>query len=127
MLLIPVLSYGWPNEPDEYSQRESTCIGAQDKKCLAELKRECESMGGKWHGEIVGRGRQWGCERPTRDKGKRCTDSSQCEGMCLAEPAPTASQLPSLTKCQCASTTLFPKGRAVLVCTKNGIQAIHAD
>jgi hypothetical protein len=59
LLFFPVLAVGWPDKPDAYSQRESMCIGAQDKKCIAELKKECASFGGKWHGETVGRGRQW--------------------------------------------------------------------
>ena len=126
-LLIPVVAHGWPNDPDDYSQRENACIGMPDKKCIAELKKECASIDGKWHGEIVGRGRQSGCERPTKDKGKRCTDSSQCESMCIAERPPTANQSPSPASCHCAATTLVPKGSPILVCIEESVQAIHVD
>src|SRR4051812_41809915 len=109
-LLIPGLAHAWPSTLDDYSRRESACMGSKDKGCIAELRKVCASLGGQWHGEIRGRGRQWGCERPTQDKGRPCTDSSQCESSCIAEHPPVASQSPSPASCHCAPTTLFPKG-----------------
>jgi len=43
----------------------------------------CESMGGRW-GQI-GLSPKEECNLPTKDADKLCSDSSQCESMCIAE------------------------------------------
>jgi hypothetical protein len=121
------VTYAGDEEPDHFSQREASCIGLRDKECIAELKEECKLLGGKWLGEVIGRGRQWGCERPTKDGGKSCTDSSQCESTCLANAPSGPTQAASASACHCAATTLLPKGRPIFVCGKEGIKVIHID
>ena len=43
-------------------------------------KESCEAAGGKWEINDAAV-----CNLPTSDSGKECTDSSQCEGLCIAE------------------------------------------
>jgi hypothetical protein len=43
----------------------------------------CEASGGRWGGCTEGRGRLPGCNPKTGDGGKACTDSAQCEGVCV--------------------------------------------
>jgi len=43
--------------------------------------KECVAGGGIWD-PVQGRGHVTGCNPSTRDGGKACTDSSQCEGVC---------------------------------------------
>lgn len=44
-------------------------------------RSQCFSDKGEWH--PMGLGGYTGCTRPTRDAGKACNDSSQCDGPCL--------------------------------------------
>jgi hypothetical protein len=46
-------------------------------------RTQCTAKGGQWGGCIPGRGRSPGCRLPTRDAGKACTDSDQCESACV--------------------------------------------
>ena len=46
-------------------------------------ERECKARGGQWAGTESGRGRITGCILPTKDKGKPCNDSKDCEGPCV--------------------------------------------
>ena len=46
-------------------------------------EQECLKGGGRWMGSVSGRGRLTGCVMPTSDGGKKCKDSSDCEGVCL--------------------------------------------
>lgn len=46
-------------------------------------RTECEAAGGVWGGCVQGRGRIPGCNQVTGDGGKACTDSAQCEGLCI--------------------------------------------
>lgn len=41
----------------------------------------CIAAGGDWD-DLSGRGHITGCNLPTSDGGKACTDSGQCEGVC---------------------------------------------
>jgi len=43
-------------------------------------KESCEAAGGKWEINDIAV-----CNLPTSDSGKECADSSQCEGLCIAE------------------------------------------
>ena len=49
-------------------------------------KETCLAMGGKWG--RIGIGSREECNLPTVDGGKVCTDTRDCEGMCLAELSP---------------------------------------
>jgi len=46
-----------------------------------ETKASCEAKGGSWQQRFIG----WFCNYPTGDVGKPCTDTKDCEGMCVAE------------------------------------------
>lgn len=50
-------------------------------------KANCDALGGKW-GKI-GIGPVDQCNLPTRDAGSTCSDSSQCEGRCVADLSQT--------------------------------------
>jgi len=47
-------------------------------------KAECKEKGGRWAGDVQGRGRLTGCILPTADAGKSCVDSNDCESVCLS-------------------------------------------
>ncbi len=61
-------------------------------------KNECLAKKGKWG--PVGLSRKDVCNLPTADGGKKCTDSEQCQGACLAEE-------PGATSGQCSSWTIM--------------------
>ncbi len=44
---------------------------------------QCEERGGRWGGCARGRGRNPGCNTPTKDAGRTCKDSGECEGACV--------------------------------------------
>jgi len=44
-------------------------------------RAECGAAGGQWD-DVQGRGHVNGCNPPTGDGGRACTDSDQCEGAC---------------------------------------------
>ena len=46
-------------------------------------KQECESKGGVW--ATIGLDQIPQCNLPTSDGGKICTDSNQCESVCIGE------------------------------------------
>ena len=50
---------------------------------IIDTEEECVAAGGWWHGTIEGRGRLTGCTLPTKDAGKPCATSSDCESVCL--------------------------------------------
>lgn len=55
---------------------------------LPTTEQECRQQGGRWGPQgMLGTPR---CNLPTIDAGQPCTDPSQCEGICLADPEPTA-------------------------------------
>jgi hypothetical protein len=43
----------------------------------------CVARGGRWMGRVSGRGRMTGCNLPTHDAGKACSDKADCEGPCV--------------------------------------------
>jgi len=53
-----------------------------DQKIIKNCQAQCEEQGGQWGGVITGRGRSSGCHPLTKDYGKSCKESSQCEGGC---------------------------------------------
>jgi len=44
-------------------------------------REACLAAGGAWD-DVAGRGHVHGCNLPTTDAGKACTDSQECEGAC---------------------------------------------
>ncbi len=90
---------------------------------------ECEAKGGFWMGSQGGRGVTTGCDLPTRDAGKPCNDSSQCEGRCIPKGL-TKNGVPQHAfpnaQCVCSRRSLQRKGHQVF-CTKNGIISRMAD
>lgn len=46
-------------------------------------RSECLDGGGAWGGCVNGRGRLPGCNAKTKDAGKACADSKDCEGACV--------------------------------------------
>ena len=50
---------------------------------LPQTEADCDAAGGRWGGTEHGRGRIPGCNLPTRDAGKSCDHSDQCEGACV--------------------------------------------
>lgn len=47
-------------------------------------REACEAASGVWD-DNSGRGHVTGCNMRTRDRGKACTDSAQCEGACMGD------------------------------------------
>jgi hypothetical protein len=50
---------------------------------MPKTEEECLSKGGKWG--RIGLGPKDECNLPTTDANRECNDSSECEGVCLAE------------------------------------------
>lgn len=46
-------------------------------------EKSCLDRGGKW--KFYGELQKEGCSVPTKDHGKFCSDSAECEGACIAE------------------------------------------
>ena len=55
------------------------------KECIDASIKECEEAHGQWGGIELGMGQIPGCNLPTKDGGKPCKDSSECEGGCIGE------------------------------------------
>lgn len=76
---------------ERYLSSVQHCLSSQDPEaCEAQQTPErnaykawCESQGGRFG--RTGRMPLSNCNLPTTDGGRLCTDSSQCESMCLAE------------------------------------------
>ena len=94
----------------------------RSEACLKKAIDDCQSKGGIWYGHVSGRGRDAGCNLPTKDAGKPCTNENQCEGMCIPAPAST----PNGTRCICDRRMWQPKGDKEF-CTEKGVQRIHAE
>lgn len=90
---------------------------------------ECKAKGGWWMGDRGGRGVTTGCNLPTRDAGKPCNDSAQCEGRCIPKGMTGGGvnrHYPPKAKCVCSRRSLQPKGHQVF-CTQHGIVSRMAD
>ncbi len=88
-----------------YIRENDECIDTQAK---------CEAKGGRWGGTAIGRGRSPGCNLPTKDAGKKCSDSSQCESACIAHDA-------SNHNCSCYQWASLGKGPQPNQCSFKGI------
>ncbi len=85
----------------------------ETEKCI-DTQAKCEAMGGRWGGVVIGRGRSHGCNLPTKDAGKKCSDSSQCESGCIAHDD-------SNKNCSCYEWQRYPKGHPLRYCSFKGI------
>ena len=82
-----------------------TCIACAHEPVLqdgvkhlsAEARSECVAQGGKVQLVLLG---AEGCVRPTTDGSQSCTDSSQCQGACIA---PLAAQRDTVVTGTCAA------------------------
>lgn len=90
--------------------------------CLKKSIDDCQSKGGIWYGHVWGRGRDTGCNLPTKDAGKPCTSKNQCEGTCI----PASGSNPNSIRCICDSRMWQPKGLREF-CTEDGVQRIEAE
>ncbi len=69
-----------------FAQTIDHCSGLDedaDATLIKNCQDKCVQQGGQWGGVIHGRGRSPGCNEPTKDAGKICEDSSQCEAGCV--------------------------------------------
>jgi len=95
-----------------YIPEYAECIDTQAK---------CQEKGGAWRGSVSGRGRDIGCDLPTKDAGRKCADSSQCETICVAHDL-------SNKNCSCYGRTIVPKGQWPDVCSSAGVmRGPHVD
>jgi hypothetical protein len=85
----------------------------EDEQCI-NTAAQCESKGGVWLGSISGRGRDSGCDLPTKDAGRKCSDGSQCESICVANDL-------SNKNCSCSARTLSRKGLQPDICSFGGL------
>lgn len=92
------------------------------KACLKRATDDCQSKGGIWYGHVSGLGRDTGCNLPTSDSGRPCTNKSQCEGACI----PVSGSDPNSTRCICDRRMWQPKG-IMEFCTENGVQRYHVE
>ncbi|MBT0663310.1 hypothetical protein KI809_03260 [Geobacter pelophilus] len=57
----------------------------EHKQSQIKTEAECRKLGGTWWSPgMPGNQRPKICDLPTKDKGKSCSDSSECEGYCLS-------------------------------------------
>ena len=49
----------------------------------SDAKSKCETEGGNY--EVVGILQAFNCNMPANDAGETCSDSSECDGLCLAD------------------------------------------
>lgn len=68
---------------------------------------------GNGGGVESGRGRSPGCNLPTKDAGKKCVDSSQCESVCISNDFSNAN-------CSCYAWERLGKGRRPDMCSFAG-------
>jgi hypothetical protein len=94
----------------------------RSEACIRNAIEDCQSKGGIWYGHLSGRGRNTGCNLPTTDAGRPCTNRTQCQGACV--PAPISDT--SGAGCTCDRWMMLPKGEATL-CTEKGLQRIHFE
>jgi hypothetical protein len=87
---------------------------SRDAECI-DTRAKCEGKGGSWRGSVSGRGRSVGCDLPTKDNGKTCSDSSQCESICVAHDSTNKN-------CSCYDRTIVPKGLQPDTCTFGGLK-----
>jgi hypothetical protein len=117
LVFTTTVANAWPNNAGE---KKIVCrIGdsgvyiGENEECI-DTRDKCEAKSGFWYGSVMGRGRTVGCSLPTKDAGRTCSDSSQCESICVV--------VQSNKPCSCHGRTMLPKGPQPDMCTFNGIQ-----
>ncbi len=119
LLVASLLStYAGPAIADYDFNLEVRCLGRPNEECLSTVKAACQAAGGIWTGQIIGRGRLWGCNFPTKDGGKPCKTKNDCQVACIPNK--------EMTACACYGYRKIPKG-FVRECTANGIEAFNLD
>lgn len=67
------------------ASQDSRAASSKAKKSpTASTQEECATVGGTWR--KVGMLRTEACDIPTKDAGKACRDSAECESVCVADP-----------------------------------------
>lgn len=61
---------------------QSAVMKPETQPTAATTKLDCLGMGGQWISHDTPNA-QYKCDPPTKDGGKECTDSSQCESYCV--------------------------------------------
>lgn len=89
------------------------------KKCVTELKKNCEARGGRWGGTVLGRGRSPGCLEHLPDAGKPCAHPDDCKGGCVANLKPPPAYV-------CAEYEGL-KGCGILMKTEKGVSEMCID
>jgi hypothetical protein len=106
-------------QPNENNKNKVCIVGSsgtyirENDECI-DTQAKCEAKNGQWGGYVSGRGRSPGCSLPTKDAGKKCSDSSQCESLCVAHDM-------SNQKCSCYDRTVIPKGQWPDQCSFKGV------
>jgi hypothetical protein len=101
----------------EAAQHEVAAILATFQ--LFDMIAECEEQGGRW--EVLGFSGP-GCNLPSSDGGKSCTDIKDCEGLCLADNEDTNAQGDELMgvcsewQSNFGCHEILEKGRIVEIC-----------
>ncbi|MDE3090102.1 MAG: hypothetical protein KGJ80_12035 [Chloroflexota bacterium] len=75
--------------PSSTPRNAATTPTARPTKSLVDLPKDkatCEAQGGKWG--RIGLAPTESCNLPTSDGGQVCSDSSECEGLCIADLSP---------------------------------------
>lgn len=78
-------------------------------------KEECQKCNGKW-GVLSMDVSMVGCNPQTSDKGKNCTDKSQCIGICFGEGTNSNSGRCSEYKYSLGCSSELIKGKKIMVC-----------
>ncbi len=90
VLLCAVLAglggyYFYGVDPFKFPQPSATPT-ARPTKSVGDIPKDqatCEAHGGKWN--RIGLAPRDACNLPTSDAGQSCSDSSECEGACVAD------------------------------------------
>lgn len=72
------------------------------RQSQVKTEAECRKLGGTWWSPgMPGNPRPKICDLPTKDKGKSCSSSSECEGYCLISKT---LNIPFFTKGKCSGS-----------------------
>jgi hypothetical protein len=121
LVLVCIAAGAWQpiEKPSENNKNKICWVGnsgtyiREQDECI-DTEARCKAKGGLWGGNISGRGRSPGCSLPTKDAGQACSDSSQCESVCVAHDT-------SNKNCSCYNWTVVPKGPQPDSCSFKGI------
>ncbi len=117
LVLVHGIASAGPSAAQPHKDDNECLYVGKNGECLNKAK--CEAKGGLWGGTVSGRGRTPGCNLPTSDAGKPCTNDSQCQGSCVPKERMTP-------PCVCDRWMSQPKGFQMW-CTDKGVQALEVD